>query len=181
MKTPFERAVARLFTEEGGFVDDPRDPGGATNMGITLRVLREVGWDIDGDGDIDADDIRLLPRESAVSIARDRYWSKCRCEELPSLTNELVFDFAYHSGPTAAIKALQRACGASEDGAIGNETITKSLGFESREMAARYMAERQLFLVAARDPRDGSALWPTYGKGWSRRLFRLAADVARTI
>jgi lysozyme family protein len=181
MKTPFERAFARLLDEEKGFVNDPRDPGGATNMGVTLKTLREVGWDINGDGTIDVDDVRDLHPEQAQKIARSRYWDRCECERMPSLVGELVFDFAYHSGPTTAIKKLQKACGIAEDGVVGNDTLNATMRLSADEMAARYLAERNLYMVNAINPENGQPLFPIYGRGWSRRLFRLSMDIARVV
>lgn len=181
MKTPMERALDRLMQEEGGFVNDPKDPGGATNMGITLATLRACHWDVNNDGEIDATDIRDLQPDQARSIARSRYWDRCRCDELPSLVNELVFDFAYHSGPTAAIKGLQRAAGIVDDGLIGTGTLHAVCQQTSDEMACRVMDERNRLLVRSIDPRTGQPLWPVYGKGWNRRLFRLHMDVSRVV
>jgi lysozyme family protein len=180
MKTPFERAFARLLAEEGGFVDDPRDPGGATNLGVTLNTLREIGWDLDGDGDIDVDDVRLLTPDHARRIARERYWDRVNGDALPSLVNELAFDFAYHSGPTTAVKLLQRVVGADQDGRVGQQTINACCRLDSDDLAARYLAERNLYMVAAKD-RLAVPLWPSFGRGWSRRLFRLSMDMARVI
>lgn len=72
---PFEEAMTFVWEKEGGFSNDPDDPGGATNYGITLQTARENGLDIDGDGDIDVDDIKQMTPEAALAVYKNKYWS----------------------------------------------------------------------------------------------------------
>lgn len=137
-ETRFDIAVETVLAHEGGFVDDPVDPGGATNYGISLRFLRANGaldrdgdghpdGDLDFDGDIDHADIRLLTKAQAAQIYRHRFWNKYGYERMPSTIGEKVFDLAVNMGPIQAHKLLQRAlrsCGAdiADDGLIGPVT-----------------------------------------------------------
>ncbi|MDE2595973.1 MAG: hypothetical protein KGL44_03750 [Sphingomonadales bacterium] len=116
----YSAAVVKLLKTEGGFVDDPRDHGGATNFGISLRFLASEGafdgdgdgkldFDLDMDGDIDGADIRRLSRDDAAAIYHQCFWQKVGAESLPPPLGEMVFDQAVNGGRSSAVKLLQRA------------------------------------------------------------------------
>lgn len=133
----FAQAIAHVLSHEGGFVDDPKDPGGATNFGISLRLARKLGdldgdgkldLDIDGDGDVDIDDIRRLTRAQATMIYKTVFWDMYGYAHLTLSLGMRVFDFAVNMGPVPAHTLLQRAlraCGnrVQEDGRIGPKTM----------------------------------------------------------
>lgn len=116
----FSAAVAKLLKEEGGYVDDPADRGGATNFGISLRFLASEGafdsdgdgkadFDLDMDGDIDGADIRRLTRADATALYFRCFWQRINADLLPAPIGEMVFDQAVNAGRTTAVKLLQRA------------------------------------------------------------------------
>ena len=116
----FAAAVRKLLKIEGGFVDDPRDHGGATKYGISLRFLAAEGhfdhdadgradFDLDLDGDIDWIDIRLLKRGDAVFLYHRCFWQKLQADTFPAPISEMMFDQAVNGGLVAARKLLQRA------------------------------------------------------------------------
>lgn len=116
----FQRAVDKLLKTEGGYVDHPADPGGATNHGISLRFLKAEGkvdidgdgrmdFDLDMDGDIDAADIRKLTRADAAKLYHRCFWQRWRCENMASPIGEMVFDQAVNGGGASATKMLQRS------------------------------------------------------------------------
>ncbi|MEE9454040.1 MAG: holin-associated N-acetylmuramidase [Paracoccaceae bacterium] len=119
--------ISDILRREGGFVNDPDDPGGATNHGVTIHTLRRLGIDVDKDGDIDINDIRKLSRSRAIGIFREHYYARPGIAGLPELLQASVFDMYVNAGG-AAIKILQRLLGdfgfaVTIDGALGPQTI----------------------------------------------------------
>ncbi|WOI57180.1 holin-associated N-acetylmuramidase [Palleronia sp. LCG004] len=117
-----EEIVAR----EGGFVNDPADPGGATKYGVTIGTLRRLGMDLDGDNDIDIDDVKKLSREQARDIFIEHYFRRPRIALLPECVQASVFDMYVNAGGNA-IKLLQQLlCDMGQvvtvDGVIGPQT-----------------------------------------------------------
>jgi lysozyme family protein len=126
MKTVRELA-AEIVAREGGFVDDPDDPGGATNHGVTIHSLRRLGIDITGDGRVDVLDVRRLSRARAIEIYIDHYFRRPGIGALPEVLQPSVFDMYVNAGANA-VKILQRLCSqmgfsSVDDGVIGPQTI----------------------------------------------------------
>lgn len=145
-----DQALVHLLGNEGGYVNNPSDPGGATNFGITQRVARANGY---------LGDMRSFTISQAIEIYRRSYWEPIKADQLPDSLRFHVFDAAVNSGPTQAIKWLQRAAGVTEDGVIGQRT----LGAAPRVTPAKYSGIRLRFMTDL-----GS--WATFGKGWARRI-----------
>lgn len=141
--TPFDKAFAATLKHEGGFVNDPADPGGATKYGVSLRWLRAEGIDVDGDGDTDIDDITAIDAEDAKEIYHKHWWLRFRYDELyvPEIAAK-VFDLSVNMGPSEAHKVVQRAsnnCGynLSVDGVLGSKSIaTVNCVYSIRMMVA---------------------------------------------
>lgn len=168
---------------EGGFVDDPRDSGGATYAGITAPALvgidenhdGRLDFDIDGDGDVDADDIRALAalppaeRETKVGAFYDRYW-KQTAATLPWPASLLAFDGAVHSGARAGVIVLQKALLVRPDGIAGPATQQAARMVSAPELARGYFAERvELFRdICTRRAKDRAFLL-----GWVNRASML--------
>lgn len=145
-----EQALEILLKHEGGYVDHPSDPGGATNFGITQRVARQHGYQ---------GHMRDLPLSIATAIYRESYWAPIRADDLPDSLRFHVFDAAVNSGPAQAIKWLQRSAGVSDDGIIGPETLAAA----SKVTPAKYSAIRLRFMTSL-------PTWGAFGKGWARRI-----------
>lgn len=158
----------KLLALEGGFVSDPDDPGGATNMGVTLGTWRDVGYDIDGDGDIDARDLRLItPEQVVATVLKPHYWDRWRADEISNQAiAELLVDWLYNSG-SVAITAPQRILGVRADGIVGPVTLKAVNGAGQRELFDRVMHERRHYYedLASRRPAMRKFL-----KGWLNRL-----------
>lgn len=111
----FEDAIRYVMVNEGGYVDHPSDPGGVTNYGISLRYLKGYGehGDLDGDGDIDADDVRIVTYDQACEFFRRDFWDRLPLDEVRSqAVATRVLDMAVNMGPRAAVKILQKAANA---------------------------------------------------------------------
>lgn len=120
----FNYAVNIILKHEGGLTDDKDDPGGITGFGVSLRYLKSIGLDVDGDGDVDADDIRKLSLQQAMAIYRKNWWVKYKLDSIHDLKLATkIMDLAVNMGPSRAIKIAQKAIGTNIDGKIGPQTI----------------------------------------------------------
>lgn len=125
--TSVREIATEIVAREGGFVNDPDDPGGATNFGVTIHTMRRLGLDLDRDGDIDVADVRRLTRDQAVDIFIEHYYTRPRIHRLPGPLQPSVFDMQVNAGANA-VKILQRLLkemGFAEiavDGVIGPQT-----------------------------------------------------------
>lgn len=143
----FDNSLSAVLKWEGGYVNDPRDPGGETKYGISKRAYPDL-------------DIKSLTPEMAARIYRRDYWDACRCDALPPGLALLVFDAAVNQGVNAAVRMLQSAAHVAVDGKPGPQTIKAAqlsavLPDMYEERKARY---------------ERSAGWPIYGRGWINRL-----------
>jgi lysozyme family protein len=132
---------------EGGFANDPLDKGGATNMGVTIGTWRQVGYDKDGDGDIDVDDLRLLSKEDVLKrVLKPHYWDRWKADQIESqsVANILV-DWVWCSGANG-IKIPQRVLGIKDDGVVGPITLAAVNNANPKELFNKIFAERVKFL-----------------------------------
>ena len=122
-----EEIATEIVRREGGYVNDPDDPGGATNFGVTIHTMRRLGLDLDRDGDVDATDVRMLSRAQATDIFITHYFIRPRIGDLPAPLHATVFDMYVNAGGIA-IKILQRLLTEMGhpcvvDGALGPQSI----------------------------------------------------------
>lgn len=161
--------IPRILKHEGGFVDHPKDPGGATNRGVTIGTLKRLGIDVDSDGDSDIYDLRNLRESDAVRVFKLFYADKVQADFLPVGLDYAMTDFAVNSGPSRAAKHLQRILGVEQDGDIGPKTVAKVAECDPAAMIASLSDSRLRFLRAL-------DTWPTFGKGWQRRVDDVRKD-----
>lgn len=146
----FESVIGRVLTNEGGYVNNPDDPGGETNWGISKRSYPNV-------------DIKGLEREDAVKIYRRDFWDLCHCDAMPAVLAFQALDFAVNSGIETAIRKLQAAAGVADDGHWGPITRAAVAGANPAALTFRFLAERGEFWRKL-------STWPKFGKGWMGRM-----------
>lgn len=148
----FDAAFTALMGNEGGYSNNPRDPGGETMWGVTERVARRHGYT---GAMID------LPQDTARAIARAEYWTPLQCDQFAPAIAFQLFDAAYNGGHPA--KWLQQAAGATQDGIIGAQTIAAVRACDPLLIVQRMTAYRLLYMTELIN-------WPTFGRGWARRI-----------
>lgn len=156
----FDQAFHTLLGHEGGYSNDPADPGGETMWGVTEEVARKSGYQ---------GAMRDLPVELAKSIYRAKYWDAVRAAELPSAVRYSMFDAAVNSGPGQAIRWLQRALGVADDGKLGPITLAAAAQAPADALARKMLGQRLEFMT-------NLSTWPTFGRGWARRIAALLQD-----
>ncbi len=158
MQSSYDRALAAVLEHEGGYVDHPKDPGGATNKGITLDYFRRY---VKADGT--KADLKRLTTEQAATVYRHQYWNAVSGEVLPAGVDYAVFDFGVNSGPSRAIKFLQKAVGVTQDGRIGPKTLAAVKAMAPAKLIAKLCEMRLIWLTKL-------GTWDTFGKGWTKRV-----------
>lgn len=162
MQTVEEIAEA-IVAREGGYVNDPDDPGGATHFGVTIGTMRRLGLDLTGDGGVDVADVRALSRAQAVSIFVEEYFRRPGLGGLPEAVQAPVFDMYVNAG-SAAVKILQRLLGQighdlAVDGVIGPLTIRAAHAADRAapgHLADAYGIARRNYYYALADRRPQS-------------------------
>lgn len=161
MKDNFASCLRLTLTYEGGYVDDPRDPGGATNFGITLATYSNwLGHQ--------ATKGQLRTIQSAVveAIYRQKYWDAVRGDDLPAGLDLVAFDGAVNSGPSRGAKWLQAGLGVTADGAIGPLTLAAAAKADRAEVVRAACDARLHFL-------QNLSTWKTFGRGWAARVAKV--------
>lgn len=149
-----------ILVHEGGYVNHPDDPGGATNMGVIQRTYD--GWRTRNGKPRQS--VRNITKAEVVAIYKDQYWDKVWGDRLPSGLDYSLYDFAINSGPSRAIKFIQRLVGVKEDGVMGNVTfdaIRQRNDIESLIIELNFA--RWAWLKRLRH-------FSTFGRGWTRRV-----------
>ena len=155
--------VSDILRREGGYVNDPDDSGGATNHGVTIHTMRRLGIDVDGDGDVDVNDVRKLTRDRAAAIFREHYFVKPGIAALPEVLQASVFDMYVNAGG-AAVKILQRLLAefgfpVTVDGALGPKTVAaanKAFAVAPNHLADAYGIARRNYYYDLADHRTTS-------------------------
>ena len=179
MQTVKEIAT-EIVAREGGYVNDPDDPGGATNFGVTIHTMRRLGLDLTGDGQVDARDVRHLTRAQAVNIFIKHYFEGPLIAELPRSLQPTVFDMYVNAGGNAVkiLQELLRQMGynVSVDGALGPQSLTAvraAMATSEQHFVDAYGIARRNYYFRLADRRTASRKYARTragGKGgWIRR------------
>ena len=174
----FDQALGHVLEMEGGFTDDPYDPGGPTNRGITLKVFADwKGVPLDEKtGPALQAELRRIPEAAVRDIYFARYWAPAHCAELAAALAFFHFDAAVNHGVTGAMRLLQRAVGTDADGEIGPNTRAAIAGLSVDAILARYAETRRARY------RELHHFW-RFGRGWLARVdttLARAAEIARS-
>ena len=163
MNQNFDKSLAAVLVHEGGFVNHPQDPGGMTNLGCTKTV-----WEEHCGHPVDEKAMRALTPADVSPLYKRKYWDKVQGDELPSGVDYVVFDAAINSGAGRAAKWLQACVGVEPDGGIGPKTLAAVRAFNSKQLIEDYSKRRLSFMMDIPS-------WPTFGKGWTRRVQEVEA------
>lgn len=156
----FSRALAKVLVHEGGYVDHPQDPGGATNRGVTQGVYDDYRRGMGKS----TQTVKKLTDGELESIYRARYWSLVKADSLPPGVSYVVFDGAVNSGVAQSAKWLQRALGVKADGVVGPATLAAVNAHHDYPALVDAICDRRLaFLKALKT-------WKTFGRGWASRV-----------
>lgn len=150
----FEDAIDIILKHEGGYVNNPKDPGGETNFGIAKRFYPSLN-------------IKTLTKEDAIEIYRKNYWDECKIELLPPALRLIVFDCAVNQGPLVSIALLQAALGVKADGDLGPITLKKLQEHNVMKVVEKY-AQMRL------DRYQQNRQFDYFGAGWTKRLLDVA-------
>ncbi len=154
----FERCLDEVLKFEGGYVDHPRDPGGATNMGITLATLK--AW---RGVPVSKADVRALTRSEAAAIYHKNYWLASGADAAPAGLDLMLFDASVNHGVGRAVKWVQNILGLKQDGIAGPDTRAALAKADSHSAAMDMAKTRDAFYKSL-------STYDTFGKGWMRRL-----------
>jgi lysozyme family protein len=157
MKENFDKCLKMLLSHEGGFVNHPEDPGGITNLGVTKKVYDE--WT---GRESTEQEMRDLTPEDVAPIYKKNYWDRVKGDSLPSGLDWACFDWAVNSGSGRPAKAVQRAVGATADGAIGPATLGLIMEKDPKFIIEYVHDVRQDFYKSLKT-------FETFGRGWTRR------------
>ena len=155
--TNFDKALAYVLEHEGGYVNHPRDPGGATNKGVTQAVY-DAYRKMRGRG---VQSVKFITDEEVKAIYKFQYWDKVQADHLPAGVDYAVFDFAVNSGVGRASKYLQAVVGVAQDGTIGARTIA---AIDSPVRVINALCDRRMGFLR------NLKTFLTFGRGWTRRV-----------
>lgn len=158
MRSNYNASMTEVLKYEGGYVDHPKDPGGATNMGITMHTL--ASW---RRKPVTKADVKALTRREALDIYRADYADPTGYDDLPAGLDHVALDGAVNSGVSRGVRWLQQAVGAKADGHMGPNTLRAAQAAPALTAIAKACKIRMGFL-------HGLSTFATFGKGWSRRV-----------
>jgi len=147
-----------VIVNEGGYVDNKLDPGGATNWGCTQAV-----WEGYIGHKVSVDDMKALTKEDVKPLYKKRYWDAIHGDAIPSGLDYCLFDCAINSGVNRSAKIIQEIVGVFADGAIGNNTVSAITQLNPITAINEFCDKRQAFLESLKT-------FPVFGKGWSKRV-----------
>lgn len=170
MDSNFPKILKGVLKHEGGWADNPKDPGGATMKGVTIATFRKYVKP-----NATKADLKAITDEQVATVYRRNFWDVVHGSEMPSGLDYAMMDYGVNSGPGRAIKELQGILGVTADGRLGPKSMT-AVGKGNTEALINKLCDRRLaFMQRIKNKKTGEPLWKTFGKGWSSRV----ADVRK--
>ena len=174
MISNWDNAFAAVMKSEGGFTDDPRDPGnhlpdgrpGCTNLGVTQRA-----WELYVGRQVTRDEMRALNLEMVSPFYKIKYWNPVKGDQLPRGIDYLCFDLSVNAGPARAAFTLQQALGITADGVIGPQTVNTAAFADAPALAQKFTDVKIAFYKSLKNP--------TYERGWINRANEALATAQR--
>ena len=160
----FDVAIHRILEHEGGYTDNPNDAGNWTGGVVGKGQLKGTRYGISAGSYPDLD-IKHLTLDEASKIYYRDYWQKNKLNELDHALAFQVFDAAIQHGSKNAVKFLQKIVGATADGIIGNQTLSRVHDYDQDKLAILYVKERMNFYTSL-----SKSNWTNFGLGWMRRM-----------
>jgi lysozyme family protein len=161
-KDNFKNCLSVILEHEGGYVDHPKDPGGATNMGITKQTYEDWFGKV-----VTKDKIQNLTEADVTPIYKKNYWAGVLGDDLPKGLDLAVFDMCVNSGRHRATKFLQMMVGSKVDGWIGPNTISKTNGYVEATGITNAINE---YSKIRQEYYESLATFKTFGNGWTSRV-----------
>jgi len=158
MQSDWQKSFELMLKSEGGYVNNPADPGGMTNLGVTKAT-----WENWVGRASDEAEMRGLTPEKVEPLYKKKYWDAVRGDELPAGISYLCFDFAVNAGAGRSIKTLQTAVGVTPDGGFGPMTMAAVQAVEPNELIERFSQAKEDFYRSL-------TTFATFGKGWLNRV-----------
>jgi len=158
MKSNFQPSLDLVLKSEGLWSDHPNDPGGATMCGITIGVYSQ--WMC---RPVTKDELRRITSAEIAEIYRHNYWDVCRCDDLPTPIDYLVFDFGVNAGVGRSAKTLQSCVGVAADGSIGPITLGVVGSFKPERLITLFSEAKRRFYRSL-------TTFNVFGAGWLNRV-----------
>lgn len=167
MDANFEKCLDAVLQYEGGYVNDPDDPGGVTNLGVTIKTWS--GW---VGHQATVAEMKALTPEVVSPLYKLNYWDKVGCELWASGVDLMIFDVAVNMGPARAVRGLQRISGVKVDGTLGPATIAAAKAIEPTAMIEKAAALREQYYRSLKT-------FSKFGKGWLNRVANVKAEALK--
>jgi lysozyme family protein len=163
LKYNYDDSFELVIGHEGGFTKDRRDRGNWTSGVIGVGQLKGTKYGVSAMSYPDLDIVNLT-LDQAKAIYKKDFWDKCRCDELPSGIDYVVFDAAINHGPSRAIKLIQTAVNATPDGILGPNSLSNIQKTDPVKAVTEFCVQRMMFFTDI-------STFNVYGLGWTRRAF----------
>jgi len=164
MNSNWKKSFELMLESEGGYVNNPADSGGMTNLGVTKAT-----WENWVGRESDESEMRGLTPEKVEPLYKKKYWDAVRADELPSGIDYLIFDMGVNSGPGRSIMLLQSAVGVTPDGGFGPMTMAAVQAVDPVTLIERFSAEKVVFYRSLNT-------FATFGNGWLNRVAKVKAE-----